>query len=262
MMKQYDRLFKALQHLEEHEMLNVEDICKLFGVSRDTARRDILELEKTGAVERCRGGVRRPVLRQQVESYKFRQITNAAEKRALGLIAAGMVKDCDTVMLDLSTTVQYVAEALVGRNILAVTHSLDNAQILSQEGPGQVYITGGYCNYNFRGMIGACVAEKIQDFRYDIAFIGVAAVDERGGYCFREDDIAIKRAIRKAADKVVLVVDESKFEACAPNRLNFSEIDILLTDKAPGEPIQKALEAAGVRIMVASDGGKRGHGNG
>lgn len=43
-MHQEERILKVLAYLNEHNYMSIHDICEMFNVSRDTARRDIVRL--------------------------------------------------------------------------------------------------------------------------------------------------------------------------------------------------------------------------
>lgn len=42
---QAERLDAICAHLSHHYRIGIEDICKLFDVTRDTARRDVVRLD-------------------------------------------------------------------------------------------------------------------------------------------------------------------------------------------------------------------------
>ena len=56
-MSQEKRIELIKQLLEERQELSTKDIMEEFGVSQDTARRDIVLLTKRGEVKRTHGGI-------------------------------------------------------------------------------------------------------------------------------------------------------------------------------------------------------------
>ncbi len=56
-MSQEKRIELIKQLLEERQELSTKDIMQEFGISQDTARRDIVLLAKRGEVRRTHGGI-------------------------------------------------------------------------------------------------------------------------------------------------------------------------------------------------------------
>jgi len=67
-MNQDERTHAIVQYLKEKQKIQLEDICELYGVSRDTARRDLVKLEEDGAIIRIRGGAMLPTLTKTIRS--------------------------------------------------------------------------------------------------------------------------------------------------------------------------------------------------
>ena len=49
-MFQEERINAIMEHLNQHERIDIKDICQQFEVSRDTARRDLLKMEELGLI--------------------------------------------------------------------------------------------------------------------------------------------------------------------------------------------------------------------
>ncbi|GAF08138.1 transcriptional repressor of phosphotransferase system [Paenibacillus pini JCM 16418] len=175
-MYQEERLLKILEYLKEHQTMSVVDICTQFEVSRDTARRDIVRLVQEGVVIRTHGGLSLPELKQEILSYKDRLIDESESKQRIGTIGAKLIQDHETVILDVSTTVQFVAEQINAKHITVVTHSIDNVGILSNRDDLQIYILGGYLNVKDRALYGPSIITKLSEIRADKAFIGAVAI--------------------------------------------------------------------------------------
>ena len=253
-MNQQERTVAILAQLEARGQMSVADICDLFGISKDTARRDIILLEEMELAERFHGGVRKPFLRPRLEAYRSRLITHAKTKRLLGRAAAELVQDNDTVMLDLSATVQFVGESITAENVFAVTNSVNTAMVLLNTSVEQVYLTGGILIPETYALSGMSVSEQIREFHFDIAFIGATAVRPEGIYYTVQDDITLKKSLKQISDKVVLVADHTKFDEIAPFRLDFSGIHIFITDAAPPNELMKVLKRHNINVTVTKEG--------
>ena len=100
-MYQEERLAAILQYLQDHQRISVQDVVEQFGVSRDTARRDIVKLEEQGEILRTRGGAILPTLSKKSYSYQERMQLDLTGKRRIAeadqgrrLLDAGCVYDC------------------------------------------------------------------------------------------------------------------------------------------------------------------------
>jgi len=250
-MNQQERTVAILSQLEVRSQLSVSDICTLFGVSKDTARRDIIKLEEMELAERFHGGIRKSFLRPRLESYRSRLIAHSATKKRLGKAAAALVGDNDTVMLDLSASVQFVGENITAENVLVVTNSIDTAIALLEKEVARVYLTGGMLSPDTHTLAGMSVLDKVRDFHFDIAFIGATAVRPEGLYYMAQDDIVLKKNL--SADKLVLVADHTKFDNIAPFRMDFSNIHTFVTDRRPPDDLMEMLDKHSIRIMIVEE---------
>src|SRR5690625_854301 len=109
---QDERLVYIMEFLRKHKRISVEQICSLFQVSRDTARRDIVKLEKEKSIIRTRGGAILPAVHHVVENYSRRLKIVSEEKKIIGRKASSLIHPDDRIILDTSTTVQSCAEQI------------------------------------------------------------------------------------------------------------------------------------------------------
>ena len=105
-----ERRLAILAHLEGRGRVVSSDLARQWGISEDTIRRDIRELDDAGLLHRVHGGAlpRSP----QVAPYKDRAESNLAEKVRLGVHGAGAIADGMTVLLYGGTTVLEAARRL------------------------------------------------------------------------------------------------------------------------------------------------------
>lgn len=62
-------------------------------------------LDSEGTAIRTHGGVALPELRKELTSYQERRISHPDNKRRIGEAAAKLIHDRETIILDVSTTV-------------------------------------------------------------------------------------------------------------------------------------------------------------
>ncbi|QAV19473.1 DeoR/GlpR transcriptional regulator [Paenibacillus chitinolyticus] len=253
MLYQEERLLKILDYIKKHHAMSVMDICSLLHVSRDTARRDIVKLVQEGVVIRTHGGVALPQLQKEIATYQERLIDETDSKRKIGKLAAKLVQDHETVILDVSTTVQSAAEQISAKHITAVTHSIDIVGILSGREDLQVYVLGGYLHAKNRLLYGPSVIEKLRELRADKAIIGATAIRADGLYFPYEEDVSVKKEMARRSDQVIVVADSTKFTSKSVYRLDFDFVDILITDQEVPIDIKEVLHNKNIALIQCEE---------
>ncbi|MBC1367185.1 DeoR/GlpR transcriptional regulator [Listeria innocua] len=236
-MNQKERIVEALKLLENQKTISQEELMRIFSISKDTARRDILKLVESGLAERYPGGVSLPILKPQIESYTSRLVKQSEQKQAIASAAGKVLKDHMTIYLDVSTTVHFLASDLEQNDLLVVTNSMDNAIAASQNEANKVYLLGGFFNFHSRILSGEPVLGQLKQFNFDIAFIGGAGLTDEGIFYSELTDVYLKQEIIRNSEKVYLLIDHTKVNTKTAFKLDFSGIDAVITD----EPLPKEL---------------------
>jgi len=248
------RLEAICDYLGQHYRIGIEDICRLFGVTRDTARRDVVRLDAQGRVLRVRGGAVLPPQGRQVRQYAERAGASAA-KQAIGAAAATLIREGDRVLFDTSTTVVEVARALAAAPLHAVTNSIDIAEVLGGRDGVELHLTGGRFNPWQRSLEGAQARLGLGQFRFDKLILGACAIDPQGLTCPSDDEASLKQAMLRQASQVIVVADAAKFGKGFMHRLcAFEAIDVLVTDRALPAMLMETLDGLDVEVLVAPAG--------
>jgi DeoR/GlpR family transcriptional regulator of sugar metabolism len=250
---QEERLIEIIHYLENHKRISTENICELFDVSRDTARRDIIKLEEQGHILRTRGGAILPTLSKSVANYDDRLLDQSTteSKRAIGKLAASLLHDGEYLLLDASTTVQSAAEQIVTKGHVAVTNSIDIAGILNQKPGIAVHLLGGLLHQEHRFIYGSRAIEMLSDYHVHKLFMGICAITADGITTPNEEDGYVLKEMMRRADQVILLADHTKFGKRQFHRIaGLEKIDILITDKEPDERLKEALLLHEIDIMI------------
>ena len=249
---QAERLDSICAHLSHHYRIGIEEICTQFGVTRDTARRDVVRLDMAGRALRVRGGAVLPPQSRQVEQYA-RRTGASIGKQAIGHAAAGLLCDGDRVLFDTSTTVLAVARATTAASLSVVTNSIDVAEAFGQQEGVELHVLGGRFNAWQRSLEGAQTRLGVAQFQFDKLILGACAIDPLGLTCPSAEEASLKQAMMGQASKVIVVADSSKFSKAFLHRLcTFDAIDVLVTGQPPPAAIGAALDAVGVQLIVAA----------
>ena len=120
-----ERMEKILRFIELSQRVTVTSICSRFQISEATARRDLELLDIQGRIQRVHGGA---ISLGEVppELPIYQRMSDEAEcKKRIGLAAAQLIQDGETVFLGSGTTVSEVARSLRNSdNLTVITNSL------------------------------------------------------------------------------------------------------------------------------------------
>ncbi|CDQ40573.1 MULTISPECIES: DeoR/GlpR family DNA-binding transcription regulator [Virgibacillus] len=252
-MYQEERLVSIIEFLKQHNRISVDQICSLFHVSRDTARRDLVRLEEEKAILRTRGGAILPSYRDEIKSYSNRLNFVSEEKKRIGRTAAKLIFPSDRVILDASTTVQSCAEQLENLNCTIITNSINQAEVLSNKSKLNIHLLGGTLEKDHRYLYGSTVIDKLSEYLVDKVFIGVVGISEHGLTIAHEEDGVVKRKMMEQAKQVIVLADRTKLGITDFYRFaDLQDIDILITDQIPPPSFRDLLIKYKVELLTAN----------
>ena len=155
---------------------------------------------------------------------------------------AAAIPDNSSLILNLGTTTEAVARALVHhQNLTVVTNNMNVANILLANPGCEIMVAGGALRRSDGGLVGELTTQFFEQFKVDYAVIGTSALDIDGDLLdFDLAEVRVSRAILRQARRAFLVTDHSKLGRPAPARIaSLSEIDTVFTD----QPLPRALAA-------------------
>lgn len=200
--------------------VTVEELVAHFDLTPQTIRKDLNELCEANILSRVHGGA---VLSSGVANMGYEQRRDIAtdEKRLIGELCAAQIPNNASLFMNIGTTTEAVARALIHhRDLLVITNNLNVANILIQNPSCEVIIAGGVLRRSDGGVIGEVTADFINQFKVDYAVVGASAIDEDGAlldYDYRE--VRVAQAILKNARHTYLVADQMKLQRSPPVRI-------------------------------------------
>jgi DeoR family transcriptional regulator, aga operon transcriptional repressor len=245
-----------LQALTRTGTVSVDDLAAKFNVSAATIRRDLIELDKLGLLRRTHGGAIsvEPLLYEPFKhdsSFQEQIERNMDEKRRIGLAAAELIADGDTIALTAGTTTTQVTRSIHHKNrITVVTNTVNVAMELSKRPDINVIVTGGSLRGGWFSLVGPSAIETMSRIFVDKVFIGVNGIDAQYGLtAHHPDEAAINSVMIKQAKQKIAIADHSKFGVVVKSLIcSVNQIDILITDiKATDEQIEPFI-AQGVKV--------------
>jgi len=248
------RQIKLLGVVRAHGSASVEQLADSLGVTLQTVRRDVQRLADAGLLTRFHGGVRVPSSTVENIAHQQRKSLNAEGKARIARTVAQRVPNDCSLILNIGTTTEAVAKALLHhKGLRVITNNLNVAAILCGNTDCEVSVVGGVVRPRDRGIVGEAAVDFIRQFKVDIAVIGISGIEPDGtlrDFDYRE--VKVAQTIIAHAREVWLAADSSKFNRPAMVELaRLSQIARLFTDKTPPEPFPALLEEANVRCEIA-----------
>lgn len=213
--------------------VTVDGLSQSFDVTPQTIRKDLNTLCEQKLLVRAHGGA---LLASGIENvrYEQRQSLASEEKLAIGRLCAQQIPNDSSLFINIGTTTEAVAQALLQhRNLMVVTNNLNVANILLQNTSFEIIIAGGVLRHADRGITGEATVDFIKQFKLDYAVIGSSALDEDGALLdFDYREVRVTQAILNNARERFLVADKTKLERTAPVRVgHVSQLTGLFMDE-------------------------------
>lgn len=250
-MKQSLRHQKILELLDQTGYLSTEELVNIFDVTPQTIRRDLKELAENNKINRHHGGAA-ALSSAENSDYFERKHFFSEEKRCIGLEVAKIIPNGSSLFIDIGSTPEAVAAALLEhQNLRIVTNNINAAYILMKNQTFDITMAGGSLRQD-GGIIGEATMAFISQFRLDFGILGISSIDLDGSlldYDFHE--VQVKRTIMESSRSTILVSDHSKFSRRAMVRLGeLTEVDYLFTDTDPPAPILSLLSNSNLKLKV------------
>ena len=252
-----ERIHQIHELLRERKRISLDELCENFGVSKNTIRRDILELEESGIIRKVYGGI---VLREAdikpLETFSARELRNIKEKQLIARKAAEQVTDGEVIYIDSGTTTMHMLAHLAEKEFLTVvTASVYVLERATQMNNLTVIATGGNLQIPIKAFVGASVLDCIKNYNFSKIFLASTGISlEHGATNASPLECEVKQELVKKSCEKYLLVDNSKFDvASLMTYSDLKDIDCVITDKQPPNKYLDYLKANGVRLMIAGE---------
>lgn len=247
-----ERRTRLRELVRMRQFASLPELAGELQVSESTIRRDLEQLEEQGSATRIHGGVLYAGQSPKLPHFEARQPSKWAEKRAIARLAAELVEDGDTVLLDGGTTTYEVARLLVGRPLHLVTNSLPVANLLASHTASDLVMIGGNLCPRTGVAQGPYADGMLATLRVRKTILSVAAINDEGYFNNNLLLVNTERAMMRAADEVIVVADSSKFGHRSLTHLcELGSVRHVIVDDGVADLWRTKLEAAGVDLLVA-----------
>lgn len=251
-----ERQTLILQMLNENGRVSVSELMERFSISEVSIRKDLASLEEKKLLLRVKGGAVN--LQQYNDSDEFsladKRLKHAEEKKRIGKLAASLIHDNDTIIIDSGTTTMEVAKNLGDhKHLTIITNSLSIALYLSQLDKYTVIALGGQIRTTSESTVGLIAESSLNNYYCDILFLGVDSINlDKGMSTPNIEEASLNQKMIKSAKKIVAVFDSSKFEKRSFAFIaNIDELDSIVTDEGITKEEKDYLESRGIEVLIA-----------
>jgi len=235
-------------------VVSTEALVALLAVSAETVRRDLAVLEERGVINRVHGGAATAATRGPGEepSFTVRSTAERDAKATLARVAVELLRNGQTVVIDIGTTAVEVARAIPQdfRGTIATPSLLVATELADRPGI-ELLVCGG----RVRGGDLACANGHAKaffaDLYADIAFIGSGGVAVDVGLTdFHLDEVEVKTTIIANSAHSYVLADSSKLGRVSPHRVcALSALDGIITDSTVPDDLSRAIADSGGIIV-------------
>jgi DeoR family transcriptional regulator of aga operon len=248
-----ERRTQILQTVRSAGRVRVNELASRFSTSAVTIRNDLNELHQRGLVLRSHGGAVLPDTILHESPVRERLKAHSDEKRRIGAMAATLINDGETIILDSGTTTLEIARQIKKKQGLQIiTNGVNIAAELLDARGAEVFIVGGTVRGESASISGRFTEEMFDQFSADKLFLSGAGCDLDFGVSGANlEETMVNRAMLRISREIILVADASKFSKRSMTRIApFSEIDTVISDTSLDEVIQEKLRLLGCNLIL------------
>jgi len=257
-MKPLNRADQILRELRKKGSISLDELIEELGTSAASVRRDLAKLEGKGLVRRTHGGVTlvEPLLYEPFRYdslFQNREQHRTTEKRRIGIAAAELIQENETIGFTAGTTTTHVARNLRNRhNIRVITSAINIAMELSNCPGLKTFVTGGFVQWaGSFSLVGHAAITSLNDVYMDRVFVSVCGIDLARGITVIEPEEGLTfRAMIHQAKQTIVVADSSKIGIVTPALIcPISNVQMLITDTRATDKVIAPFIEQGIEVQ-------------
>lgn len=245
-----ERQAYILHQVNLHNKVLSSSLCTEIQVSEDTIRRDLQELADEGKIIKVHGGALSPSFNHVY--FPSNGVYSQNQKKSIAQKAISLISDGMFVLTSGGTTIIEMARLLphhlkatfISGSIPAILEYMHHPNI-------EVILIGDKISKNSKITVGSQAIARIREMKADICFLGTNAIDLEQGITDNDWDVVqLKKAMIESSRKVVCLSIAEKVNTVQPIKVcGLDDIDMLVTELEPANPILQPYAKAGVRVM-------------
>jgi DeoR family transcriptional regulator of aga operon len=251
-----ERRRHILDLLEQSNRVTVKELADIFSVSAVTVRGDLEALAQMGALVRSHGGAVKSLSPVPDLPVNLKERLRYGEKARIGILAASMIRDGETIIFDSGTTTAAVAKCIVSlrlSSLTVITNALNIASELANLPQVRIIMLGGMVRGGALSLVGPHAEQALSNLNADRLFLGVDGIDPEVGLTTPDVlEAQLSALMIRVSREVVAVADSSKFMQRSLSVIaKLDAIHKLVTDEGIPRSMLDALHVAGVEVMIA-----------
>ncbi len=243
-----ERYAKIVEIIDTKGSVTIAELVDKIGTSESTIRRDLIELDRTGRIEKVRGGaisIESPALMTRDDEVLLRKERNIEEKNAVAKYAAGLIEPGDFVYLDAGTTTECIIDYLTVKGVIFVTNAIGHAKKLAALGY-EVYLVGGELKSTTEAIVGEEALYILRKYNFSKGFFGANGITKKRGFTTPEiKEALVKEEAMNHCEKRYVLADSTKFDQVSSVSFGDFTKSIILTnhvDKAEYRGLKNIVE--------------------
>lgn len=232
--------------------LRLNELVETLGVSSETIRRDLRELDERGLISRTYGGAVRLFHTEPSLAERMRMMTE--EREAIAAAVSASVQPNEVLLIGGGATTLHVARRLARdhRALTVVTHALDIVGVLGGNAGITVICTPGQYDAREALLVGHETVAFLRSFAAHRAILGATGITEDGMSNAEVNAAAVYTAMMACAVRTTVVADHGKFGMRALKLYgSWGRMVELVCDRPPPEAIASGIARAGGGVVVA-----------
>ena len=247
------RISDIEDYIYENKTVTLDQLCRVFDVSKNTIRRDLKEIISDGNFKKIYGGV---TVKDNKDLLPFseRNINNLDAKRKIAEKAADLVEDSDVIFIDSGTTtihmIDYIKEK---KNLTVITNNLEvMIRVIPYENIKLISLSGEL-DRNTLSFTGDTASLVLKSYNISKAFMASAGVSVNGGVTNSSTkEYDIKSTAVKRSNKVYLLTSEDKFNLVAiMTYCTLDKLSGIVTDGMPPQDVKEYMDEHEIEMYLA-----------
>ncbi|MDD3902849.1 MAG: DeoR/GlpR family DNA-binding transcription regulator [Sphaerochaeta sp.] len=247
--KKQSRKELILHQLSTMGQVHVTSLSELCNVSQVTIRTDLENLEKQGLLQRIHGGA----VQNRRDDIANRLVFDHANKERIADLAASLVNDGETIMIESGSTCTLLAQALgkSKHDVTIITNSVFIARYVREQPTLHVILIGGEYQAESEACVGPLARLGLSQYYTEKCFFGFDGFDARIGFTGSNQSRAeIVEVMKNQCAKMIALSPSGKFSQRGLVKLvSPNEVSIVVTDEQLGEKEKQMILGFGMQVL-------------
>ena len=243
---------RIIEALGAAPTLRINELSAALGVSTETIRRDLCDLDRRGLIKRTYGGAVRAFAAEPAIAERRRLMVR--EREAIAAAVSARIRPGEVLLMGAGATTLQVAQRIARDHsgLTIVTHAIDIVAALGANDSFTVIATPGHFNRREGHLVGQDTCTYLDGFIADHAILGASGITAEGFSNAEAHAANVYATMIRRAAATLVVADHSKFDVRALRLFGTWTPNVTLaTDRCPGDDLAVAIRAGGATILLA-----------